>query len=79
MEHHKITSARANPRSLAEAFRPAHWIDVTCGWRRVGVPLRFVAAVAATWPNAGFHRRLVALTFERFRQHPLTPLPMVKW
>jgi hypothetical protein len=31
------------------------------------------------WPNAGFHRRLVQLTFDRLWKHPLTPLPMVKW
>ena len=34
--------------------------------------------VLAGWPSAGFHWRLVQLTLERFRTHPLTPLPMVK-
>jgi hypothetical protein len=33
----------------------------------------------AAWPDAGFHRRLVQLTVDRFRHHPLSPLPMVKW
>jgi hypothetical protein len=79
VDHHKITPSRANPQSLVESFRRADWIDVSFGLRRFGLPRRFIAAVAATWPNAGFHRRLGELTIDRFLKHPLTPLPMVKW
>jgi HD domain len=80
VNHHKVTPSRANPQSsLVESFRRADWIDVTRGLRRFGLPRRFIAAVAATWPSAGFHRRLVELTIDRFFKHPLTPLPMVKW
>jgi hypothetical protein len=76
-EHHKITpSTAASP--LIEAFRRADWIDVTRGLRRFGIPRPFVARLFATWPSAGFHRRLVTLTLNRFRSHPLTPLPMVR-
>jgi HD domain len=77
--HHKVTPFRANPPSLVESFRRADWIDVTRGLRRFGLSRAFVAAVAATWPSAGFHRRLVELTIDRWRKHPLNPLPMVKW
>ncbi len=76
-DHHKITS-EADPGSLVEAFRRADWIDVTCGLRRFGIPRSFVARLFATWPDAGFHWRLVTLTLDRFRRHPLTPLPMVR-
>jgi hypothetical protein len=76
-DHHKITS-EADPSSLVEAFRRADWIDVTRGLRRFGMPRSFVARMFATWPDAGFHWRLVTLTLDRFRSHPLTPLPMVK-
>ena len=79
VNHHKVTPSRANPQSLVESFRRADWIDVSRGLRRFGLPRGFIAAVAATWPSAGFHRRLVALTIDRFLKHPLTPLPMVKW
>jgi hypothetical protein len=79
VDHHKVTPSRASPRSLVESFRRADWIDVSRGLRRFGLPRPFIAAVAATWPNAGFHRRLVELTIDRFFRHPLTPLPMVKW
>ena len=79
VDHHKVTTSRAHPQVLVESFRRADWIDVSRGLRRFGLPRTFIAAVAATWPNAGFHRRLVQLTMDRFWKHPLTPLPMVKW
>jgi hypothetical protein len=79
VDHHKVTPSRANPQSLVESFRRADWIDVTRGWRKFGLSRRFIATVAATWPSAGFHRRLVELAIDRFWKHPLTPLPMVKW
>jgi hypothetical protein len=77
-DHHKITPARADPHSLVEAFRRADWIDVTRGVRRFGISRSLVARLFATWPSAGFHRRLVTLALDRFRHHPLTPLPMFK-
>jgi len=77
-DHHKITPSASDPGSLVEAFRRADWIDVTRGLRRFGVPRAFVARLFATWPDAGFHWRLVTLTLNRFRSHPLSPLPMVK-
>jgi hypothetical protein len=77
-DHHKITPSMAGPDSLIEAFRRADWIDVTRGLRGFGIPRPFVARLFATWPDAGFHWRLVTLTLDRFRRHPLSPLPMVK-
>jgi len=56
VDHHKVTSSRRNPKSLVESFRRADWIDVTCGLRRFGLPRPFIAALRATWPDAGFHR-----------------------
>lgn len=79
VDHHKVTPSHADPLSLVESFRRADWIDVTLGWRRFGLQRGVVAAVSETWPDAGFHRRLVELTIARFWKHPLTPLPMVKW
>ena|SRR5215471_2753475 len=65
VDHHKVTPSRADPQSLVE-FRRADWIDVSRGLRRFGLPQTFIAAVATTWPNAGFHRRLVQLTLINF-------------
>jgi hypothetical protein len=78
-DHHKVTPSRANPQWLVESFRRADWIDVSRGLRRFGLPHTFITAVTTTWPSAGFHRRLVQLTIDRFWKHPLNPLPMVKW
>src|SRR5262245_39189317 len=74
VDHHKVTRSRSNPQFLVESFRRADWIDVTRGVRRFGLPRTFTAAVAATWPDAGFHRRLVELTVDRWWKHPLNPL-----
>jgi hypothetical protein len=79
VDHHKVTPSRANPQLLVESFRRADWIDVSRGVRRFGLPRTFIVSIGTTWPSAGFHRRLVQLTIERFWKHPLTPLPMVKW
>ena len=77
-DHHKITPAHASRDSLVEPFRRADWIDVTRGLRTFGLPRSSIRPVLAEWPSAGFHWRLVQFTLERFRTHPLTPLPMVK-
>jgi HD domain len=78
-DHHKVTPSRVQPPSLVNCFRRADWIDVSRGWRRFGLPRPFIGAVIAEWPSAGFHRRLVTLTIDRFLKHPLSPLPMVTW
>lgn len=76
--HHQVT--RAGPSgSLVEAFRRADWADVSLGTLRLGLASPFVADVKRAFPNAGFHRRLVQLTLERARRHPLSPLPMLRW
>lgn len=77
-EHHRIRPA-THLGPLVEAFREADWIDVSLGWRRFGLSKDFVAGVQRAFPNAGFHRRLVGLTVERLRRHPLSPLPMLRW
>ena len=77
-DHHKITPSSADPNSLVEPFRQADWIDVTWGLRGFVIPRGFIRGLFATWPDAGFHWRLVQLTLQRFRTHPLSPLPMVR-
>jgi len=78
LQHHKLTMYRGDSGSLVEVFRRSDWTDVSMGVLRFGLPRAFVRDVNATWPSAGFHRRLVQLELERLRTHPLRPLPMVK-
>jgi hypothetical protein len=78
VNHHKISPSHSDPRWLVEPFRRADWIDVSCGLRRFSLPRPFIASLYTTWPTAGFHLRLAELALNRFRRHPLTPLPMVR-
>lgn len=78
LEHHKLSAYRANPGWLVESFRRADWIDVSCGLRRFGLSEQCVAPIFSTWPDAGFHRRLLQLSLKRLRTNPWAPLPMLK-
>jgi len=78
LEHHKILRYGGDAGPLVEPFRRADWIDVTRGLLAFGVPRRFIAALYARWPGAGFHRRLVQLELAHLRKDPLRPLPVLK-
>jgi len=78
-EHHKVTDWASEPGDLVELFRRADWIDVTHGLRRFGLAGRQLREVFRTFPDAGFHWRLVQLTAGRALRHPLAPLPMFHW
>src|SRR3990167_892769 len=76
--HHKITAYQAGPDSLVESFRKADWIDVSKGLITFGLPRTLVREVLCAFPNAGFHKRLVQLSFKRLLTHPFSPLPMMR-
>jgi hypothetical protein len=78
-EHHKIRRYRGDDAALIEPFRRADWIDVSLGVLSFGLRREKRREIFAKWPNAGFHRRLAQLTWKRFREHPLSPLPVLKW
>lgn len=77
-QHHKIRRYTANPGWLVESFRKADWIDVSGGRLRFGLPSSFVAETLSAFPNAGFHKRLIELTWQRLKTHPFSPLPMMR-
>ena len=77
-EHHKITRYRRNPTWLVEAFRRADLVDVSRGIITFGLPRKFLREVFSTFPNAGFHKRLVQLSLRWLLSHPLNPLPMYR-
>ena len=77
-EHHKITRYESKPNGLVEAFRKADWVDVSRGAITFGLPRKFLREILSTFPNAGFHKRLVQLSLSRFLSHPLSPLPMLR-
>jgi hypothetical protein len=78
-EHHKITRyTAANPNWLVEAFRRGNLVDVSRGIFTFDLPRTFLREVFAAFPNAGFHKRLIQLSFRRLLSHPLSPLPMYR-
>jgi hypothetical protein len=77
-EHHKISRYRSESASLVEPFRRADWTDVTMGLTAFGSSRTLVRHLFSAWPSAGFHKRLVQLSLERWRTHPLSPLPMIR-
>jgi len=78
-EHHKITPWRGSAGWLVERFRRADWTDVTWGAFSHGETRKFIRGLYATWPDAGFHALLVRLELRHLRQHPLNPLPVLRW
>lgn len=77
-QHHKLRQFKTNLSWLAEPFRKADWIDVSRGKLRFGLPSAFVTETLAKFPNSGFHKRLIALTKQRLKTHPFSPLPMMR-
>jgi len=74
--HHKITE---HSDSLVELFRKADWMDVTWGFRNFKISRKQILSLYKTFPDAGFHFRLIQLSFREFFRHPLRPVPIFKW
>ena len=79
LEHHKLSSYRGSPGGLVEPFRRADWVDVTHGLVSFGLSRSLLREVFTTWPDAGFHKRLVQLELTQLQTHPWNPLPMLRW
>lgn len=77
-QHHKLRKYKANPGWLVEPFRKADWIDVSRGNLKFALPSALVTEILTVFPNAGFHKRLFALTRQRLKTHPFSPLPMMR-
>ncbi len=78
-EHHKVRTFRGADAELIEPFRRADWMDVSLGVLSFGLPRARIREIRAKWPDVGFHQRLAQLTLNRWRTHPLSPIPALKW
>ncbi len=78
-EHHKVFPYEGPYSPNAEAFRKADLIDLSLGIARFGLPRGLIRSVRKALPNAGFHRRLGALTMRQLARAPRRPLPMFHW
>lgn len=77
--HHQVREYRDNNYPLVEIFRRADLIDVSLGMIRWKLDKEYVRGVKAKFPNSGFHKKLVKLTFRQLCRNPLNLLPMMKW
>ena len=64
---------------MVEIFRQGDLVDFSLGMVKCGGPNDYVRQMKATFPNAGFHKRLLQLTWAQLKNHPLNPAPMFKW
>lgn len=78
-EHHKLRQIRDDRYPLAELFRRADLVDFSLGLVKWGVPQRYIDELRQAFPNAGFHRRLMQLTWSQLKRSPFNPLPMMRW
>jgi hypothetical protein len=76
LDHHRIRPATP---ALVEAFRRADWTDVSQGHLRFGLEKAGYRALVAQFPWLGFHALLMRLSGKQLREHPLNPLPMLRW
>lgn len=75
--HHKLTPYKSH--RLVEVFRKADLIDVSQHWIRFGADRDFCRTLRDNFPFAGFHGRLRQLLTKQMLNHPLRPLPMMKF
>jgi hypothetical protein len=78
LEHHKVTRYRGGAGLLVETFRRADWVDVTWGVVRFGLDRTYLRSLHERWPALGFHAMLLRRTLQRWKRHPLSPLPMFR-
>lgn len=78
-EHHKVRQVKNDQYPLIEWFRRADLVDFSLGLIRHDVPKSFIEEVKDALPNAGFHKRLMELTWQQIKKDPFHPAPMMKW
>jgi hypothetical protein len=77
--HHKLKRYQDARYPLVEIFRQGDLVDFSLGIVKCGLPNAYIKRVKNTFPNAGFHKRLVQLELGWVSKHPLNPAPVFKW
>lgn len=76
-EHHKLGKYTEN--QLVEIFRKGDLVDFSLGFVKCGLPKTYIGNVKKQFPNAGFHKCLLRISGRWFLNHPLNPVPVLKW
>ena len=77
--HHKLMKYEQPESRLIEVFRRGDLVDFSWGIVKCGIPNAFIQFIRARLPNAGFHCAVMRHAGRWFLQHPLNPLPVLKW
>lgn len=78
-QHHRLRKISDSSQRLAEVFRKGDLVDFSLGNVKCGLSPNLVREVKGTFPNAGFHKKLVLLAGRWICRHPLDPVPVLKW
>jgi hypothetical protein len=78
-EHHKIREYKDATYQLVEIFRKGDLVDFSLGTVQFGIPKTYIREVKAKFPNSDFHKNLGKRATKWFLNHPLNPVPMMKW
>ena len=77
--HHKLWPYRGAFSQTVEVMRRADLVDVSGGILLFSVPRPVYRQLRRAFPDAGFHAELIRQFRRHWRQHWLSPLPMVQW
>lgn len=77
-QHHRLRALTEPESRLAEVFRKAHWVELTGGYLRFGLPRSRYEEIRRLFPFLGFHRRVLEFIGRRLKQRPFSPLPMLR-
>jgi len=77
--HHKFTQVKNERYPLIEIFRRADLVDFSLGTIKWGISTSYIKELKLEIQNAGFHKRLMQLSWQQMKQHPFNPAPMMKW
>ena len=78
-QHHKLRRFVDERYPLVEIFRKGDLADFSLGLIKSGISGGYVSEVRDRFPNAGFHKMLVKRAGRWICQHPLHPIPVLKW
>lgn len=78
-EHHKLTKFENEQNLLTEIFRKGDLVDFSLGLFKCGLPKHYVKSVKKQFPNEGFHKCLLRISSRWLINHPLNPIPVLKW
>lgn len=77
--HHKLRQYNSDETPLVEVFRTGDMVDLSLGVLKCGLSRQVIREVRGKFPNAGFHSGLARVAGRWFFQHPLNPIPVLKW